>query len=243
MSLMFEEEARFSDNRARTNFVFLGFPYASPIALDDYRSVITSLEAELPIRFWYFLVEYTTDELMRKLWRAVLRSDLCIFDISGGNPNVSFEIGLAVARFKRCSTILKTGAENPLGRADMAYAERAEYSSAQTLKESLGRVLRSKCSALSVIRQSANYLYDSSRPYSVDQIESHLIRILNEVFQHGKITKQQAERLVGDRALADWSMNHLRERGVLAIDGQRRGAKWVFGENWVTKHHEVAGIA
>ena len=243
MALMFEEEAKYADNRPRTNFVFLGFPYAAPLPLDDYRAVLSQLENELPLRFWYFLVEYTTDELMRKLWRAVLRSDLCVFDISGGNPNVSFEIGLAVARFKRCSTILRTGAENPLGRADMSYAERAEYSSAATLRETLLRVLRSKSSALAIIRQAANYLYDSAKPYSVDQIEGHLVALLNEVFQHSRITKQQAERLIGDRALADGLMSHLRERGVLAIDGQRRGAKWVFGENWVTKHHEVVGIA
>lgn len=243
MSLMFEEEAKFSDNRPRSNFVFLGFPYAAPLPLDDYRKVITELEQELPIRFWYFLVEYTVDELMRKLWRGILRADLCVFDISGGNPNVSFEIGLAVARFKRCSTILKVGAENPLGRADMSYAERAEYSSAHTLKETLLRVLRSKSSALATIRQAANYLYDSSKPYTVDQIEEHILRILNEVFQHGRVTKQQAEKLVGDRALADWAMAHLRERGVLAIDGAKRGAKWVFSDSWVNRHHEVTGIA
>ena len=240
---MFEDESKFGDNRARSNFVFLGFPYAAPLPLDDYRSVLSTLEQELPLRFWYFLVEYTTDELMRKLWRAVLRSDMCIFDISGGNPNVSFEIGLAVARFKRCSTILRAGAENPLGRADMSYAERAEYSSAATLRETLLRVLRSKSSALATIRQVANFMYDSSKPYTVDQIEHHVTQILNEVFQHGRITKQNAERLVGNRQLADQILPALRERGVLAIDGQKRGAKWVFGENWVNRTHEVAGIA
>ncbi|HET8901042.1 MAG TPA: hypothetical protein VFM84_03800, partial [Holophagaceae bacterium] len=62
------------------------------------------------------------------------------------------------------------------------------------------------------------------------------------VFQNGKITKQGAERLVGDRPFADAAMNHLRERQVLAIDGNRRGAKWILGENWVSKSHEVAGI-
>jgi len=242
MSLMFEEEAKFSDNRQRTNFIFLGFPYASPLPLDDYRQVLTELEATFPIRFWYFLVEYTTDELMRKLWRGILRSDLCVFDISGGNPNVAFEIGLAVARFKRCSTILKSGAENPLGRADMAYAERAEYSSSNTLRETLTRVVKSKSNALATLRQAAQYLHDSSKPRSVDGIESLLTKIVNEVFQNGKITKQAAERLVNDRPFADAAMNHLRERQVLAIDGNRRGAKWIFAENWVSKSHEVAGI-
>jgi hypothetical protein len=242
MSLMFQEEAKFSDNRPRTNFVFLGFPYASPLPLDDYRQVLTQLEATFPIRFWYFLVEYTTEELMRKLWRGILRSDLCVFDLSGGSPNVSFEIGLAVARFKRCSTILKTGAENPLGSADMAYAERAEYNSSNTLKETLTRVIKSKSTALATLRQAAQYLHDSSKPRSVDNIEALLTTIVNEVFQNGKITKQAAERIVNDRPFTDAAMNHLRERQVLAIEGSRRGAKWILGEEWVSKSHEVAGI-
>lgn len=242
MSIMFEEEARFSDNRQRTNFVFLGFPYKTPLPLDDYESVLKALEDTYPLRFWYFLVEYTTNELMRKLWRGILRSDLCVFDVSGGNPNVSFEVGLAVARFKRCSTILRTGAENPLGLSDLAYAERAEYQSSNSLRETLTRIVKSKSTALTTLRQAAQYLHDSSKPRSVDEIEALLTTIVNDVFRNGKTTKQAAERLVGDRPFADAAMNHLRERQVLALDGTRRGAKWVLGEDWVGKSHEVAGI-
>ena len=62
---------------------------------------------------------------MRKIWRAILRADLCIFDISNGNPNVAFELGLAAAVGKPCITLLKTGEHNPLGAADLGYSERA----------------------------------------------------------------------------------------------------------------------
>ena len=47
----------------------------------DYNAVVKELQDEYPLRLWYFLDEVTTNELMRKIWRAILRSDLCIFDI------------------------------------------------------------------------------------------------------------------------------------------------------------------
>jgi hypothetical protein len=242
MAIMFQEESNYQDNRTRKNFVFIGFPFATPISLDDYRSVLTEIENEYPIRLWHFLNELTTDELMRKLWRAILRSDLCIFDISGGNPNVSFEIGLAVARFKKCSTILKTGVENPLGRSDLSYSERSEYSSRITLKETLLRIIKSKSIALTEIRQAAVYLHNSAGPYTVDQIEVKLITLVNEVFKYNKITKTRAESLIQDRAFADVAMQHLREKGIFEVDGARRGAKWIFGPDWITNNHEVVGI-
>jgi len=83
----------------------------------------------------------------RKIWRAILRADLAIFDVSRGNPNVAFELGLAVVQNKSCITILQTGEPTPLGSAHLGYAERAEYTSAAVLKEMLAKLLASKSTA------------------------------------------------------------------------------------------------
>ena len=95
--------------------------------------------------------------MMRKVWRAILRSDLSVFDISGGNANVSFELGLAVAKDRRCITILKTGESNPLGKVDLGYAERMEYSSAATLRDKLKEFIVARNSGL---RQLDQISYD-----------------------------------------------------------------------------------
>src|SRR3954447_22799832 len=121
MAQLFEEEKKYPDNAPRANFVFLAYPFAPPISQDDYNAVVSELQEELALRLWYFLDEVTTQELMRKIWRAILRSDLCIYDISGGNPNVAFELGLAAAHGKPCITLLKVGEANPLGAADLGY--------------------------------------------------------------------------------------------------------------------------
>jgi hypothetical protein len=73
---MFEDERNFPDNATRVNFVFMGYPFNPPLPPDDYSGVVSELQDELPVRFWYFLDEVTTEEMMRKIWRAILRSDL-----------------------------------------------------------------------------------------------------------------------------------------------------------------------
>ncbi len=241
MAQLFEEERRNIDNKAKRNLVFFGYPYQPPVALDDYRRVISELEREMPLRLWYFLDEVTTAELMRKIWRAILRADLAVFDTSGGNPNVAFELGLAVAENKSCIIMLKAGEANPLGSADLGYAERAEYQSVATLKEKLRSLLQAKSSALRLLRDVSFSIHDASIALSREEVEAALLRVVQKVFTTRRLTKGEAEELCGDRRLADIALNKLRDNDVLKIEGQKRGAHWVFTDSWVHIDHEVSG--
>ncbi len=241
MAQLFDDERKYPDNRARDNFVFLGYPYDPALPRDDYRRVVKDLERELPVRLWYFLDEVTTAEMMRKIWRAILRSDLCIFDTSRGNPNVAFELGLALAQGKSCITVHKTGEPNPLGSADLGYAERSEYNSAGTLKDAFAKLLTTKTTALKKIKEVSYSLFESGGPKTREELETATRSLLNTVFTGRMVTKAQAEKLFGDRKLADAALNKLREFGVLQVVGQRRGAKWALANDWVYHDHEVAG--
>jgi nucleoside 2-deoxyribosyltransferase len=238
---LFEEEKAFPDNRQRANFVFFGYPYTPALAQEDYRTVLGELEEELGVRLWYFLDEITTAEMMRKVWRAILRCDLAVFDVSGGNPNVAFELGLAAATNRPCMTLLKTGEPNPLGTADLSYAERAEYTSVATLKQKLRTILTSKSTALKVAKEVAYHVFDSNKSLShVDLIE-RTVQILKTIYRNKRITKRQAEGIYGDRAYADLGLAKLRFLDVVEMVGERRGAHYVFGSKWVYHDHEVAG--
>lgn len=242
MAQFFEQERTYPDNRARKNFIFLGYPYTPAIPKADYEGVVQDLEKEFPIRFWYFLDELTTDEMMRKVWRAILRSDLAIFDVSGGNPNVAFELGLAIASQKRCMTLLKTGTQNPLGTADLGYAERAEYDSATTLKAKIRDIVLAKSSTARVTNDLSYDLFDSSRPHTREQIIAATRQLLNDVYATKSASKSAAKKyFFGDEKLGTQALNKLRELGVLEVRGIKRGAKWVFASDWVTHDHEVAG--
>src|SRR5947209_14693692 len=175
MAQLFEEEKKYPDNAPRTNFVFMAYPFTPPISQDDYNTVVKELQSEYPLRLWYFLDEVTTQELMRKIWRAILRSDLCIFDISNGNANVAFELGLAVAIGKPCITLLRTGEPNPLGAADLGYSERAEYSSRETLKARLKHLLLAKSSALRLFNKISYAIQTDPFNITREQDEQKLI--------------------------------------------------------------------
>lgn len=242
MAKLFEEEKIYPDNRQRENFVFFGYPYTPAIAREDYRQVLKDLESEFGIRLWYFLDEITTAELMRKVWRAILRCDLAVFDVSGGNPNVAFELGLAVASNRSCMTFLKTGEPNPLGSADLSYAERAEYDSVANLKLRLRQLLSTKTTAARRAKDVAYHIYDGGKSLNHLQLQEKTTSVLKLVYKNKKITKSQAEEIYGDRGYADAALSKLRELDVLNMTGQRRGAAYVFGEKWVYHDHEVVGI-
>jgi nucleoside 2-deoxyribosyltransferase len=239
---LFDDEKGFPDNAPRTNFVFMAYPFTPPISQDDYNAVVKELQNEYPLRLWYFLDEVTTQELMRKIWRAILRADLCIFDISKGNPNVAFELGLAAAIGKPCITLLKTGEPNPLGAADLGYSERAEYSSRETLTAKLTQLLKAKSSALRLFNDISYALQRDAYNITREQDERNLLDIVKHVFHHKRITKPRARTIVGDDKRATVALNALRNSNVLRVEGAKRGATWVFTDKWVYHDHEVAGV-
>jgi hypothetical protein len=241
MAQFFEDEKNYPANAPRVNFVFMAYPFSPPIPQQEYNAVVKELQSEYPLRLWYFLDEVTTQELMRKIWRAILRSDLCIFDTTNGNPNVAFELGLAAAIGKRCITLLKTGEPNPLGAADLGYSERAEYSSRETLKAKLKQLLIAKSSGLRVF-YNASYAIQSD-PFNLtrEQDEQKLIEIVKHVFLHKRITKPKARMIVGDDKRATIALNALRDLKVLRVKGAKKGAAWVFADQWVHHDHEVVG--
>jgi hypothetical protein len=241
MAQLFEDEKKYPDNAPRTNFVFLAYPFTPPIAQDDYNTVVKELQSELALRLWYFLDEITTQELMRKIWRAILRSDLCIFDITRGNPNVAFELGLAAAVGKRCITLLKTGEPNPLGAADLAYSERAEYTSRESLKARLKQLLVARSSALRLFNRVSYTIQTDPFNITRERDEQRLIEIVKHVFLHKKITRPSARAIVEDDKRATTALNALRDANVLRVEGVKKGAAWVFTDSWAHHDHEVAG--
>jgi hypothetical protein len=41
--------------------------------------------------------------------------------------------------------------------------------------------------------------------------------------------------------VAVWALNLLRTHGVLKVEGQKKGARWVFTDPWVHHDHQVSG--
>jgi nucleoside 2-deoxyribosyltransferase len=239
MAQMYAEEKRKQSsgtpsNAPKKNLVFFAYPYAPRLPRADYDQVVKNLEASLPVRIWYFDNE-VEEEMMRKIWRAILRCSLAIFDISDGNPNVAVELGLALAEGKPSLTLLMRGADNPLGRADLGYSERVEYSSAAELETQLRRLLSQHCAAIKVIAEIAETVAARNNVATEAQIESRLLKLLNEVFKKKRITMVVARELMEDDGLGTAAIKALKARHVLDQAGaaRGRGAHYVFSEEWV----------
>lgn len=242
MPTMFEAEKQYPDNAVRTNFVFMGYPYTPPLPQDDYRAVTSELQSELPVRLWYFLDEVTTQEMMRKIWRAILRSDLALFDISGGNPNVALEMGMALAIGRRCIPLLKTNEPNPLGTADLGYTERAEYTSRETLKIKLRDLVKAQSTAMRILNDVSYQIQGEAFPYPREEIVQKLTQIVVHVFRTKKhTTRAGVASVFGNYAQAGIVLDALRLRGVFKLEGQRRWARYLLGDTWVHHDHEVVG--
>lgn len=148
---------------------------------------------------------------------------------------------MAVAIGKPCITLLKTGEPNPLGSADLGYSERSEYSSKATLKDVIRRLLIAKSSALRALDQLSYSLQSDHFKYDREELAKRLLTVANHVYRNKSITKAGVSKIVGGKKEGGIVVNGLREAAILKMEGQRKAAKYIFGDAWVTHDHEVVG--
>lgn len=241
MRSLFSEEVELEENRQRANFVFLAYPFMPALPADEYREAMESVQDELPVRMWYFLDEVTTVELMRKIWRAILRADLALFDTSRGNPNVAFELGLAVSAGARCVPVLKTGEPNPLGTADLGYSERVEYDSRDSLRTKVRNLVLSQCSGIAAVRGACNEVLAGRAQAEREELFGKSLQIVSGAFRNLAIQRGMVDAILGDRLLSKKVLLALQKASVLRLDGDGRGARYVLGADWVGRGHDVRG--
>lgn len=82
----------------RPEQIFIGCPFTRSLR-KNYDRLKLELEAETPLRV--VLADSTsissTDNLLEHITDLIRESAGCIFDVTGGNPNVSLEVGIAHA--------------------------------------------------------------------------------------------------------------------------------------------------
>jgi hypothetical protein len=138
---------------AKIQQVFIGCPFLNTIR-KNYDSLKRDVEKETPLHV--VLADTTaissTDYLLEHITNLIRESAGCVFDVTGGNPNVSLEVGIAHAlpadflltvKIRKPRTQKK--AENDLEKvgevkpiiSDLQGRNRVEYKTYPTLKEQL----------------------------------------------------------------------------------------------------------
>lgn len=83
-----------SDNL--TKQVFVAYAY-NLYDTRDYRKVFASLEKSFGIKFVFADEKITNMHILQKIISYIRGSDFALFDISAWNPNVTLELGIALA--------------------------------------------------------------------------------------------------------------------------------------------------
>jgi len=111
-------------------------PYA--IRVDEYRHVFQDVGDRYGIRFVYADERITNMHVLAKIYSMILESVFGVYDISGWNPNVTLELGIALGLGETSYILLNptthSSAEPP---ADLRGFDRIEY---RTLDELRGRL-------------------------------------------------------------------------------------------------------
>lgn len=80
-------------SRLRNRNVFVAYPYS--LARDDYRGVFADVSAEFGVTFRLADEHLTSGHTLTKIRAMVLDAAFSLFDITGWNPNVALELGIA----------------------------------------------------------------------------------------------------------------------------------------------------
>lgn len=133
---------------------FIALPYG-PVWFQSVRDVVVASASTKGFAAEVSKDLATPGLITDQIWQGIRRSDVVVADISGHNPNVFYELGLAHALGKEVILIAQ-GSERP--PFDVSTARLLSYD----LKDlpSLGRALRQAFASV-----SARYEYEGKQPY------------------------------------------------------------------------------
>lgn len=119
--------------------VFLGYPYGAKHA-PWWTNCRAELEAKYEFKFTVPSGEEAIGGLFKKIAERIAKSGLCVFDLTGSNPNVCIELGFAAALGKPIKIARASDDSAPVP-ADVQGQDRIEFSSEQDLTDKLKRFL------------------------------------------------------------------------------------------------------
>lgn len=216
---------------AKVQQVFVGCPFLSTIR-SNYDTLKRDLEQETPLHI--VLADTTavssTDYLLEHITNLIRESAGCVFDVTGGNPNVALEVGIAHALPADFLITMKTRkprtqkkAEDDLGRAgevkpiisDLQGRSRVEYKTYPGLKEQL------------VKRYLANLPYMKRWNAWKKRHSSHAkyaLQVFDEMRTSGRTVRPRVIAILdGSGIPADSLLKNLSEARLLTVKRGRAG--------------------
>lgn len=186
----------------------------------DYRKVYKELEEKFDVTFIFADEKITNMHIMKKIETFIRGSDFSIFDISGWNPNVTLELGFAMAATEQWYIAIDPSkTEIKEVPSDLRGLDRIEYSSYTELGDKLGILLEQR--------------YPKRPRPSIDGfLEDRRADVRALVKDHPGLTIISLAQLLSvEVTVAQLIVKPLLESGELATTGVRRGTKYYLARD------------
>lgn len=194
---------------ARLN-VFVACPYLL-FPLDDYKNAFYNVSKSYEVTFKFADEKITNEHVLSKVTNFIRDHELSLFDITGWNPNVALELGIAVGLAKRYFILLNQKIDaNKDVPSDIKGIDRVQYSSNSELeaklilliKQELPRRVNRSDSAFEIVKGS---LIDALRA------------------SPGLNLSRLSEAVGEDKTLVQSTVRVMVQAGELKTKGQKKG--------------------
>ena len=181
----------------------------------DYRKVFGNLERAFGIRFIFADEKITNMHILQKILSYIKSSDFSIFDISSWNPNVTLELGIALALSEDwyiCFNPKETDlSEVP---SDIRGIDRIQYISFADLEDKLTALLDQR--------------YPRSKRTGVDdylaKLESDITDLLKT--EPGLGVVEMSEVLGINKKMAQVALRQMLDANSIRSEGKTKGVKY-----------------
>ena len=151
--------------------VFIAYSYRQ-YPKEDYRKIYIDLEKAFSVKFVFADDRTEPLHILQKIANDIGSSKFSIFDISGWNPNVTLELGLAIGMNRKCYLAFNPQKTNESEvPSDLKGIDRIEYTSYAELSQKLINLLRQEFPKEEKLDSSKSYL---------DEVEDRIEKAVNE---------------------------------------------------------------
>lgn len=193
--------------------IFVACPYML-FPLDDYKAVFTKISRSYDVEFSFANEQITNKHVLAKIEGYIEGANFSLFDITGWNPNVTLELGIAIGRRKKYFLLLNQKIEAHKDvPSDIKGIDRIEYTSNTELHSKLIILINQEMPTQSV-----------STRISFKSLQAKITRTLKN--NPGLTIAKLSEAVSGDRNLLQSMIRTMVTNGDLKTRGQRKGTTY-----------------
>jgi hypothetical protein len=201
-----------------TKSIFVAYAY-NIYDRRDYRNVYAQLEKSYGVKFIFADEKITNMHILQKIISYIRSSDISVFDISGWNPNVTLELGIALAMSDNWYIAYnpdKTELEDV--PSDIKGIDRLQYRSFAELSEKLAALLEQRYPRVEPRQPLDDY---------VDSLKDDILKLIKK--QPGLRMEEIADITRVNVKMAQMIVTPL-VGSVLRYEGQKRGARYYLNK-------------